>query len=108
MASSLLLQGDTFLNSQWYHSIEYVLELVKHFYFSGLSLTSMSSSAGSVLLLLPQPQSDMSHHEDDEDAVASEVSADRNDWHDAGSDRMTTENGEGEGRLYLVGDWIEL
>ena len=100
MASSLLLKGDTFLNSQWYHSIEYVLNI----FTLSLSLTSMSSSAGSVLLLLPQPQSDMSHHEDDEDAVASEVSADRNDWHDAGSDRMTTENGEGEGRLYSVGD----
>ena len=54
-----------------------------------LSPTSISSSA--LLPPLPQPQSDMSHHEDEEDAVASEVSVDRNDWHDAGSDRRTTE-----------------
>ena len=68
-----------------------------------LSLTSISSSSGSLPPLLPQPQSDMSHHEDDEDAVASEVSADRNDWHDAGSDRMNTEIGERrEGRLVFA------
>ena len=54
-----------------------------------LSPPSISSSA--LLPPLPQPQSDMSHHEDEEDAVASEVSVDRNDWHDAGSDRRTTE-----------------
>ena len=56
-----------------------------------MSPTSISSSTGA--LLPPQPQSDMSHHEDEEDAVASEVSVDRNDWHDAGSDRRTTERG---------------
>ena len=69
------------------------LQHLLHLYF--LSLTSISSSAG--VLLPPQPQSDMSHHEDEEDTMASEVSVDRNDWHDAGSNRRTTENGEEKG-----------